>query len=69
MSKKVYIFEAPEEAAELLESMSKHVEGGIETSIINGLILFGLFLQSSKNNCKLAIIDENDNIIKKIEKI
>ena len=68
-NKKVYIFSCAPETAELIESMSKHIEGGIDAIFQKGIALVGLALKADKQGNKLAIIDKDNNIVDVIEGI
>lgn len=68
-NQKVYIFSCSPETGELIESMSKHVEGGAESIFQKGILLIGLALRAQKSGNKIAIVDKNNKLIDIIEGI
>ena len=65
--KKIYIFSCPRETGELVETMAKHIIGGVEAIFQKGILLIGIALKANKQGHKLAIIDDNKNIIDIVE--
>jgi hypothetical protein len=66
-NQKVYIFSCSPETGELIESMSKHVEGGTEAIFQKGILLMGVALKAQKLGNRIAIVDKDDKVIDTIE--
>jgi hypothetical protein len=62
-NQKVYIFSCSPATGELIESMSKCIEGGIEAIFQRGILLMGLALKAQKMGNKIAILDKDDKIL------
>jgi hypothetical protein len=62
-NEKVYIFTCSHQESDLIEAVSKHLDGGINSLFRKGIILMSVVLRAMKNNQRLAIIDENNKIL------
>jgi hypothetical protein len=65
--KKVYIFTCTPEFGELIESVSKHIEGGTEVLFQKSLVLMSLAIKINKSGNKLAILDSSGKVMETIE--
>ena len=66
-NKKVYIFACEPETGELIEAMSKHIEGGTEALFQRSILLMGIALKAQKTGSKLAIVDKDSKLIEVID--
>lgn len=66
-NEKMYIFKCLPDLEKLIDSLSAHVEGGVETLFQKSLVLMGIAIKAKKLGHKLAIIDENKNVLDVIE--
>jgi hypothetical protein len=66
-NKKVYILSVSSSEAELIEALSKHFPQGTEELFRKSILLMGVALQQIAKNNKIAIINEKDEIIDKID--
>jgi hypothetical protein len=64
---KIYIFTCEPALGELIDSVSKHVEGGTEVLFRRSLVLMSLALQAKKHGYNIAIIDDSNKIIDTID--
>jgi hypothetical protein len=67
MADKVYIFKCTPELDELIGFLAQHIKGGNEELFQKSLILMGIAIKSKLTNKKLAILDENDNVVDTVD--
>jgi len=68
-NQKVYIFSCSPETGELIETMSKHIQGGTEAIFQKGILLMGLAIKAQKMGNRIAIVDKDDKVIDTVEGI
>lgn len=66
-NEKFYVFKCSPALEELITYLSKHIPGGEETLFHKCLVLMGVAMKAVKNGHKLAIVDENKNVLDTIE--
>lgn len=62
-NQKVYVFTCSPEIGELIDSMSKHVEGGEETLFQKSLILMGVAIKAKISEHKLVLMNKENEIL------